>query len=75
MSEPILEVKNLVKDFGRFRALDGISFSVPRGKIIGFLGPNGAGKTTTINIFLGLTSATAGTVKYFGQDFKRHRQA
>jgi ABC-2 type transport system ATP-binding protein len=72
--ENILEVKKLVKNFGSFRAVDGISFVVPRGGIIGLLGPNGAGKTTTINILLGLTSADSGTISYFGQDFFTHRE-
>ena len=49
MSENVLEVDSLVKNYGSFKAVDGISFSVPRGKVVGFLGPNGAGKTTTIS--------------------------
>jgi ABC-2 type transport system ATP-binding protein len=74
MSEVILQVENLVKDYGSFRAVDGISFSVPRGKVLGFLGPNGAGKTTTIQILLGVTLKNGGVIKYFGEDFYRHRQ-
>jgi ABC-2 type transport system ATP-binding protein len=73
MTNNVLEVQNLTKDYGSFRAVDGISFNVPRGKIIGFLGPNGAGKTTTIQILLGITSANAGTIRYFGDDFSAHR--
>ena len=49
MNEPVIEVDHLTKNFGSFCAVNGISFSVPKGKIIGFLGPNGAGKTTTIH--------------------------
>lgn len=75
MAEIILEVTDLVKTYGTFRAVDGISFSVPRGKIVGFLGPNGAGKTTTIQILLGITSATAGKIAFFGKDFYQHKQA
>lgn len=75
MSELVLEVDNLVKTFGSFRAVDDISFSVPRGKIVGFLGPNGAGKTTTIHILLGITSPSAGTVSFFGKNFFHHKQA
>lgn len=75
MSEPVLEVHNLVKKYGSFRAVDGISFTVPRGKIVGFLGPNGAGKTTTIQILLGITTSNGGTIHYFGKDFAEHRLA
>ena len=74
-TENVLEVENLVKDFGDFRAVKGISFSVPRGKIVGFLGPNGAGKTTTIHMLLGVTLHSAGTIQYFGKDFSENREA
>jgi len=74
MSEIILQVENLVKNYGSFCAVDGISFSVSRGKAVGLLGPNGAGKTTTIQILLGITLKNGGTIKYFGKDFYRHRQ-
>ncbi len=73
MSQPILEVKNLVKRYGDFKAVDGISFVVPRGKIIGFLGPNGAGKTTTIQMLLGITLTNGGSISYFGKDFHANR--
>ncbi|HZE87887.1 MAG TPA: ABC transporter ATP-binding protein [Methylomirabilota bacterium] len=75
MTEPILEVTNLVKVYGSSRVVDGISFSVPRGKIVGFLGPNGAGKTTTIHMLLGITSPTVGSISFFGKDFFKHKQA
>ncbi|MBI4217415.1 MAG: ABC transporter ATP-binding protein [Parcubacteria group bacterium] len=74
MEELILQADCLVKNFGSFRVLDGISFGVPKGKIIGLLGPNGAGKTTTINILLGITLQDGGVVKYFGRDFAKHRE-
>src|SRR6266498_3929052 len=74
MSEPILQVSNLVKDYGSFRAVDGISFSVNRGKIVGFLGPNGAGKTTTIHMLLGITTPTSGNISFFGKDFITHKK-
>ena len=74
MKDTILEVKNLAKNYGSFRALDGISFDIPKGKVIGLLGPNGAGKTTTIHILLGITLANGGQIKYFGRDFERHKQ-
>ncbi len=73
MDRPILEVSHLVKDYGSFRAVDDLSFSLPKGKIVGFLGPNGAGKTTTIQILLGITTATSGKISYFGKDFSKYR--
>lgn len=73
MSENILEVKNLVKRYGNFTAVNNISFAIPRGKVIGFLGPNGAGKTTTIQILCGITLPTGGSITYFGKDFVKHR--
>jgi len=75
MSTPLLQVENLVKDFDGFRAVDQVSFTIPKGRIIGLLGPNGAGKTTTIHMLLGITTPTAGRITYFGQDFATHRQA
>lgn len=71
--ETVLEVKNLVKNFGDFEAVKGISFAVPKGKIIGLLGPNGAGKTTTIHMLLGITTQTSGSVNYFGKSFDQNR--
>jgi ABC-2 type transport system ATP-binding protein len=73
MSEIILEVEKLVKNYGTYRAVDGISFTVPKGKVVGFLGPNGAGKTTTIQMLLGITLSNGGNIKYFGKDFSQHR--
>jgi ABC-2 type transport system ATP-binding protein len=69
----VLEVENLVKTYGSFHAVDGISFAIPKGKVIGFLGPNGAGKTTTIQMLMGITLANGGAIRYFGRDFARHR--
>ena len=74
MSDFVLEVKNLTKKFGKFTAVDNISFEIPRGKVVGLLGPNGAGKTTTIQILLGITSLTGGDIKYFGKDFFINRE-
>jgi ABC-2 type transport system ATP-binding protein len=71
----LLEVQDLVKDFGGVRAVDGISFHVPRGAVVGLLGPNGAGKTTTIHMLLGITTPTSGRITYFGKDFAAHRAA
>lgn len=73
MSDSVLSAKKLTKKYGDFTAVNGISFEVPKGKVVGLLGPNGAGKTTTIQMLLGITQETAGSIKYFGQDFKTHR--
>ncbi|MDA8239314.1 MAG: ATP-binding cassette domain-containing protein [Nitrospiraceae bacterium] len=62
----LVEVEGLVKKFGDFTAVDGISFSVRRGEIFGFLGPNGSGKTTTIRILCGILPPTGGTVSVAG---------
>src|SRR5258708_9015126 len=59
---PILRVENLVKRFGGFRALDGVSFHLNRGEILGLVGPNGSGKTTCINVISGLYPPDGGAV-------------
>ena len=64
----IIEVKNLTKSFGSFRALDNVNLEVTKGEIHGFIGPNGAGKSTTIRILLGMIQADAGSVSVFGKD-------
>jgi ABC-2 type transport system ATP-binding protein len=64
----IVYVKDLKKMFGRFTAVDGISFSVKRGEIFGFLGPNGAGKSTTIRMLCGIITPTSGKGKVAGYD-------
>jgi ABC-2 type transport system ATP-binding protein len=66
-TDEVLRVENLVRTYGKKRALDGISFTVRRGDVFGFLGPNGSGKTTTIRIVLGLVRASAGRVFLFGE--------
>jgi ABC-2 type transport system ATP-binding protein len=63
-----LHIDGLVKRYGDFTAVDGISFDVPEGEFFGLLGPNGAGKTTTINSIVGLSKITAGSIKLFGLD-------
>lgn len=67
-SAPVIDVKDLVKAFGTFRAVDGISFTVRRGEIFGFLGANGAGKTTAMSILTGLSQPTAGRAVVAGFD-------
>lgn len=69
----ILEVKNLVKKFGNFVAINDISFSVEEGQILGFLGPNGAGKSTTIYCILGLIAPDEGKITIFGKDILKKR--
>ncbi len=64
----MLEVKNLVKNYGKKQAVKGINFTVRPGEIFGFLGHNGAGKTTTIKVSSGLLKPTSGSVKICGYD-------
>jgi ABC-2 type transport system ATP-binding protein len=70
-----IEVQNLSRDYGRLRALDGVSFSVEPGEVFGFLGPNGAGKTTTIKILTGQLRPTAGRAWVMGWDVVAEREA
>jgi ABC-2 type transport system ATP-binding protein len=71
--EQILEVVGLKKRYPDF-TLNGISFSLPRGFIMGFIGPNGAGKSTTIKLIMNLARKDAGTIKVFGLDNISHEQ-
>lgn len=68
----MIEVKNLVKKFGRVKAVDDISFSIGKGEIIGLLGPNGAGKTTTMRILTGFLSSDSGLAKIDGVDIEKN---
>jgi len=65
-SDAILEVRDLVKEYPGVRAVNGISFSIPRGKCLGLLGPNGAGKTTTVEMIEGITAPTSGDILFEG---------
>src|SRR5258707_3187238 len=65
-SAPILKVSNVVKRFGGFHALDGLSFHVAAGEILGLVGPNGSGKTTAINVVSGLYAPDGGEVTLDG---------
>jgi ABC-2 type transport system ATP-binding protein len=67
----MISVHNLVKRYGTFTAVDGVSINVAPGQIHGFLGPNGAGKTTSIRIIAGLLKPTSGTVTVNGHDLAR----
>jgi len=75
MSSPVVEVRNLSKRFGGFTAVNGISFDIGRGEILGLLGPNGAGKTTTFQMMLGLVTPTSGSIRMFGLDLQSNREA
>lgn len=69
--ESVIEVESLVKKYGDFTAVNGISFDIKKGEIFAFLGPNGAGKTTTVEIIECLRSITSGSVKVLGFDIKK----
>lgn len=66
----MIEVKNLVKQYGNHAAVDDLSFTVETGKVVGFLGPNGAGKSTTMNMITGYIAPTSGTVLIDGVDME-----
>ena len=68
MTENILEVRNLVKDYGDF-SLKQLNFDVPRGSIVGLIGENGAGKSTTINCILNEVQKNSGEILLFGKDY------
>ncbi|KQU53120.1 multidrug ABC transporter ATP-binding protein [Sphingomonas sp. Leaf339] len=73
MTEAAISIQNLSKTYaGGKRALDGVSFDVPRGQIFGLLGPNGAGKSTLINILAGLVNKTDGAASIWGFDIDQH---
>jgi ABC-2 type transport system ATP-binding protein len=63
-----IEIDNLAKHFGEIKAVDGVSFSVSKGEVLGFLGPNGAGKSTTMKMITGFLTPTSGTVRVCGHD-------
>ncbi|HCX99273.1 MAG TPA: ABC transporter ATP-binding protein [Bacteroidales bacterium] len=63
--ESVLVVNSLSKSFGEIKAIQNISFSIEKGKVVGLLGPNGSGKTTTLSIVIGLKKASAGSFSWF----------
>src|ERR1700732_5173816 len=75
MTNPILQVENLVKSYGDVQAVRGVSFSVEEGEVFGLLGPNGAGKTSTVEILEGLRDLDSGRVSVCGLDPQRDSQA
>ena len=72
-TEPAIAVSNLVKHYPGGIAVDGISFAIEPGSIIGLLGGNGAGKTTTIAMIMGLVAPTSGSIRILGHNMPRER--
>lgn len=66
----VLSVKNLKKYYGKVKAVDGISFEIYPGEVVGLIGPNGAGKSTTLKTIMGLLRKTEGEIKVCGYDYK-----
>lgn len=64
---PVLEISDIIKKYGEFTAVNGVSFNVSEGHIYGVLGPNGAGKTTTIRMIMNIIAPDSGSIKLFGQ--------
>src|SRR6202011_868862 len=67
-SMPILEVRGLIKNYGRRRVVDGVDFEVNAGEVVGLLGPNGAGKTTSFRMTTGQVTPNGGTVLFNGKE-------
>ncbi len=68
---PTIEMKDVCKNFGKFKAVDHLTLTVQQGEVFGLLGPNGSGKTTTINMISGLSLPTSGEIKVNGYDIRR----
>lgn len=75
MPTPVIEARDLVKNYGEIRALDGLSITVAPGTVFGLLGPNGAGKSTTVKILTTLTRPDAGAARVAGIDVLRRPDA
>lgn len=71
--DKIIEVKNLAKHYGKFKAVEEVTFDVYKGDVFGFLGPNGAGKSTTIRTILSLIKPTSGEIHLFGKELSKNR--
>lgn len=74
VADPIIDVRDLVKKYGDFAAVSGVSFAVPAGAIFGFLGPNGAGKTTIIKMLTTVLKPTSGVIRINGYDPLRQQR-
>ncbi|MDD6518903.1 MAG: ABC transporter ATP-binding protein [Oribacterium sp.] len=70
VKENVLQMENVVMQFGGVRAIDGLSLEVNRGEIVALIGPNGAGKTTAFNCITGIYTPTSGSVKFDGRDLR-----
>jgi ABC-2 type transport system ATP-binding protein len=68
---PAIEITDLCKNFGKFKAVDHLNLTVQQGEVFGLLGPNGSGKTTTINMISGLSTPTSGEISIMGYDVRR----
>src|SRR5262245_10180346 len=71
MAGTFLEVSQVCKSFGGLQALNGVSFAVQPGEIIGLIGPNGAGKSTLFNVMTGTLPVSSGTIRFHGEDITR----
>jgi ABC-type branched-subunit amino acid transport system ATPase component len=69
---PLLDIRDIHKHYGAIKAVDGVSFSVGQGEIVGVIGPNGSGKTTLFNSVLGQIRPSAGHVSFSGEDITGH---
>src|SRR5512136_3098018 len=70
--DEVIVAQGLTRKFGSFLAVDGVSFSVEQGEVVGYVGPNGSGKTTTIRMLLGLLRPSSGRASVLGYDSLRH---
>ena len=73
MSNPVLKVEGLRKEFGGLVAVNDVSFEIGKGEFVGLIGPNGCGKSTTFNCISGLLNQTRGSVEMFGEDVSELR--
>ena len=73
MADLMIEAEGLSKYYGSFKAVENITFSVPKGQVVAFLGPNGAGKSTTMKLLTGFISASKGTARIAGYDMSAQR--
>jgi ABC-2 type transport system ATP-binding protein len=73
MAQPIVKIDSVYKQYGTFKAVDGISLTIDEGDIYGFLGPNGAGKSTTLRMLLSLIKPTSGSIEIMGKSLDKSR--